>query len=724
MSGSVNTVDAVESNNKKIQQNRPSQIVVKSGESLSSIAKKFGMSTKQFMQWTGLKKSQLNAGQKINLPSAEIPKGKGILALVKANNMTMEEFGRLNNLPKPYKDYKARAGERFYVIKHSTSAAVGSSPAPKKSVQKSKSPTQNSKTSKPVSRSAANKAKWGSSYSPNEIATNLYQKSCDYYGAVGKPDFDALVNEINPKNVSEVWKTYKQNPKNEDHESLINTITSEVRSDKDKRKAAVIKVYDAVAKRYGTPVSVKKGFVNELNEQFDSWGMVSTKKLDETINRMMASPKELAAKMENDIDSKTSAVGKESFNELLAMVNPRNAAQVIKAYDDLHTGESLINGITSEIGSSKQSRKNAVMHIYNSLAIQKGANTSAKKAFEQELNSQFNSFGMVDTENLDNMINNLISRKTKSVKVKPSKTSAKSGTTKVSGNKIKFPDNPEAKTPEQWRKGAIAGSSNDAIDQYKIFCQKNGIKFNKDDLDLGPLNRIPEPIAKNGKIVAGISPVLKPTTKPNGKVVILNPGHGAYNPNSGAFDPGSFSFIKKSNGKYAPLLEGDKMVDYADKAADKLRSEGYAVVIITGHVKTFSQQDSVSKLINDIASGKLTNQKYDKKNIALISLHADSDPGESGTGVCYNPGFQDDTKLANTLNSAFLEDNWIKSDTHERVWGKNGIQVLRQSEGNPSVLVEVEYVNGSKSKNLDSSAFQGRFLDKLTVGLNRYFGLQ
>ena len=68
-------------------------------------------------------------------------------------------------------------------------------------------------------------------------------------------------------------------------------------------------------------------------------------------------------------------------------------------------------------------------------------------------------------------------------------------------------------------------------------------------------------------------------------------------------------------------------------------------------------------------------------------------------------------------------DDWIKSKTSERNWtdkGK-GLQVLRQTENIPSVLVEVEYVNGSKSKNLDSSAYQNRFENKLIEGVNSYF---
>ncbi len=725
MSGSVNNVNFLNSDdNKHVKPSRPEQIVVKSGETLSGLAKKYGMSVNDFMAWTGLKKSTLNAGQKITLPMAEIPKGKGIMALIRDNNMTLEEFGKLNKLPKPYSEYKASAGEKFYIVNHkNTKDVTKSETKPETKTEKTdtqpKSETQTNTPAKPSNNGVhQNKTQWNSLYTPEELSANIYDKSVEHWGAVGKPDFDALIDQINSKNASSVIKAYTQNTKNKDQESLINTIVSEVRSDKQKRKEAVMHIYDALAKEYGAPDSIRESFEKELNEQFESFGMVNTKKLDETINRIMASPEELAKKMENDIDHKSSAVGKDSFNELISLVNKNNASEVIKAYNDLKTGESLIEGITSEIGSSKDSRKEAVMHIYDALAAQKNTPKAKRETFETELNDQFNSFGMVNTEKLDEMINEMLN--SKSISSSSSKTST---TTAGSNNKIKFQKNPEVKTAAQWRRGAIAAAKNEAKQKYKEFCKANNIKYNENDLDLTPMERIPEPVAKNGTVVADISPVLQPTTKPNGKVVILNPGHGGYSSVSGNFDPGSYSFIKKKNGKYAPLLEYEKMKDYAEKASEKLRAEGYTVVIIGGHSQTIAKQDSIINLVQDLSKGKLTNKKYDKDDIVFVSLHADSEPGKSGSGVCYDSRFEDDTYLANVLMNTLNEDEWIHSSLSERVWGQRGLQVLYQTEQNPSVLLEVEYVNGSKSKNLDSSAFQGKFLDKLTSGLNRYFDL-
>ena len=70
-----------------------------------------------------------------------------------------------------------------------------------------------------------------------------------------------------------------------------------------------MKVYDTLARAKGTPASVRANFAKELDSQFKSIGMVSTSKLDETMNRMMATPSELATKMKSDINTKSGAIG-------------------------------------------------------------------------------------------------------------------------------------------------------------------------------------------------------------------------------------------------------------------------------------------------------------------------------------------------------------------------------------------------------------------------------
>lgn len=566
----VGNVNSTTDKQQKTNTGRPVQITVKAGENISVIAKKFGMTPQEFAKWTGLKKNTLTTGQKINLPNSEVPAGKGIFALAKKYNMTLDEFGKLNKLPKPYNEYMAKKGEKFYV--------------------KFNSQTPDKKNVNPQN---TNKNKWGSHFSPKEIAAKLEKEANDRWGAVGK----------------------------------------------------------------------------------------------------------------------------KSFDDMLAQINPKNASAVIKAYKDADYGQSLINRITHEVTSNQDTRKQAVMHIYDALAAEKNLPASKRNEFQQELNDRFDDWGMVDTEKMDKMIDEILS-----MPVKNTRTTTTKPQNAINNTKVKL-GNTNNHTVSGLRKGAIHSAKEEALEKFKDYCNANNIQYNKNKLDMAPLERIPAPTVKNGEIITKESAFLKPTTKPNGKVIILNPGHGGYNTQNGFFDPGSYSFIKKANGKYAPLLEFEKMNIYAESTADKLRSQGYAVVITNGHIKTISEDKSISNLVKRLNSGEKGGQKYNNKNIMFISLHADSEPGQSGSGICYDSRFDEDTSLANTLTEHLNTDDWIKSKTSERNWtdkGK-GLQVLHQTENIPSVLVEVEYVNGSKSKNLDSSAYQNRFENKLIEGVNSYF---
>lgn len=566
----VGNVNSTTDKQQKTNTGRPVQITVKAGENISVIAKKFGMTPQEFAKWTGLKKNTLTTGQKINLPNSEVPAGKGIFALAKKYNMTLDEFGKLNKLPKPYNEYMAKKGEKFYV--------------------KFNSQTPDKKNVNPQN---TNKNKWGSHFSPKEIAAKLEKEANDRWGAVGK----------------------------------------------------------------------------------------------------------------------------KSFDDMLAQINPKNASAVIKAYKDADYGQSLINRITHEVTSNQDTRKQAVMHIYDALAAEKNLPASKRNEFQQELNDRFDDWGMVDTEKMDKMIDEILSMPVKNMRT----TTTKPQNT-INNTKVKL-GNTNSHTVSGLRKGAIRSAKKEALEKFKDYCNTNNIQYDKNKLDMAPLERIPAPTIKNGEIITKESAFLKPTTKPNGKVIILNPGHGGYNTQNGFFDPGSYSFIKKANGKYAPLLEFEKMNIYAESTAEKLRSQGYAVVITNGHIKTISEDKSISNLVKRLNSGEKGGQKYNNKNIMFISLHADSEPGQSGSGICYDSRFNEDTSLANTLMEHLNTDDWIKSKTSERNWtdkGK-GLQVLHQTENIPSVLVEVEYVNGSKSKNLDSSAYQNRFENKLIEGVNSYF---
>ena len=612
------------------QPKRVEQYKVKQGDTISVLAKNMGLTVTQFQALTGV--TSLKTGAVLKFKMDEVPAHKGIMALAQKYNMDFTEFCKLNKIPAPYREYSPKKGEKFYIINglgksanktqstaNKPAPTAKPKPAPTKSAQaKPKRVAQTPhKAAKPKpqapmtegekalhetamagARVISNVIKWGSGYTPEEIAQGLNKSANDHWGAVEKADFQEMLKQINPQNASAVIKAYKKISPNE---SLINTITSEIRSSKDARKNAVMYIYDSLAKEKNIPQGVRAKFKANLDKEFDKWvGMVDTTQMDKTINSMLAKP-----------------------------------------------------SVTST-ATSKTSSKNTTRVPHNGTQV----------------------------------------------------TLTKSG---------------KVFTVSDLQRGAIASGKKEALENFEKFCKENNIKFDENMLDLAPIERYPAPVVKNGKIVAAETALLRPTSKPNGKVVVLNPGHGGYSSRNGCFDPGSYSFIKKGNGKYAPLLEYAKMKEYSDDLTEKLRAQGYAVVIAGGHAQTMSDQNTITNVISKLNSGQKSGQKYSKSDIVMISLHADSQPGSSGSGVCYDSKFADDTKLQACLNKHLNQDSWIKATPSERRWGENGIQVLHQSEQNPSVLLEVEYVNGNKSQNLDSRDYRTRYTNKVVASLNEYF---
>lgn len=606
------------------QPKRVEQYKVKQGDTISVLAKNMGLTVTQFQALTGV--TSLKTGAVLKFKMDEVPAHKGIMALAQKYNMDFTEFCKLNKIPAPYREYSPKKGEKFYIIN-----GLGKSANKTQSTATTSTSTPKTTPAKPVPAK------------PKRVAQTTH-------------------------------KTTKSKPR-----------TPMTKGEKAIHAAAMAgaKVVSNVAK-WGTgysPEGIAKGLNKSAN---DHWG----------------------------------AVEKADFQEMLKQINPKNASAVIKAYKKISPNESLINTITSEIRSGKDARKNAVMYIYDSLAQEKKYTQSARAKFKANLDKEFDKWvGMVDTSQMDKIIDSML-RKTSTQATIPSKK-----TTRVphNGTVVKLTKSEKTFTVSDLQRGAIASGKKEALEKFKEYCASNNIKFDEKMLDLAPIERYPAPVVKNGKIVSAETALLRPTAKPNGKVVVLNPGHGGYSSRNGCFDPGSYSFIKKGNGKYAPLLEYAKMKEYSDDLTEKLRAQGYAVVIAGGHAQTMTDQNTITNVISKLNSGQKGGQKYLKSNIVLISLHADSQPGSSGSGVCYDPKFADDTKLQACLNKNLNQDDWIKAAPSERRWGEKGIQVLHQSEQNPSVLLEVEYVNGNKSQNLDSRDYRTRYTNKIVAGLNEYF---
>ena len=97
--------------------------VVKAGDTVSSIARSFGMTAKEFKAWVGLKSDNLSVGQQIKIPTDVVPAGKGLTALARKYNMSLADFCKLNGITK---NYQPKKGERFYVKQGGLSGTSGS----------------------------------------------------------------------------------------------------------------------------------------------------------------------------------------------------------------------------------------------------------------------------------------------------------------------------------------------------------------------------------------------------------------------------------------------------------------------------------------------------------------------------------------------------------------------------------------------------------------------
>lgn len=628
------------SNKKQINKEKQESLTVKPGETLSSIAKKFSMSIEEFMQWTGLKKQSVNVGQVIKFPTDVVPDGKGIMALIRKYNMTFEEFGKLNNLPKPYREYTASKGEKFYVkpskvdTKSKTfTSAKTQAPTQAKTISRPKpKPKATGRIAKSAAAAGASVgatvgsymqkiAKWGSSYTPNELATNIYTKAEEHWGAVGKPDFDALIKEINPKNAEAVIKAYPKNSKNTKRESLINTITSEIRSDKELRKKAAMHVYNALATAKKAPESKRKEFQAELNKQFDKLiGMVDTTKLDSMIAGLSGKAK-------------------------------------------VSRGSATPQRVKAKAGTSKsgQIRK----------SILKAAQKEISDAFYK---SRTDSRGITVPSYIDQMV--------------------------AAVNKN------STLTPTQK--------------------QQQIAKIRKAKVNISTISRPFPNVDKSGKI--DNTPKVtefKPTGKSNGKVILLNEGHGGFT--GSAFDGGAYSFQEKPKGSntYYPIEEFQIVKPYSRDLTKKLQAKGYTVVTFAGEVTNMANRQLVQKL-----TAKYT-KKFGQNNAMLISLHSDSGTSK-GSGVLYDKRDAKDTALATSINKALNKQSWISAKPAERPYEEvdtktkqkkltHSLYVLTKSHGIPSNLLEIEYLGGVRSLNLTSSAYRKQFVNGTLEGIENYF---
>ena len=519
---------------KKEAKARGEYIVSVSGneKGLSAIAKKFGMSLTDFKNMTGLTKDALQKGQVIkNIPAVKIESGMGLAALARKNGMSLKELTALNGIKENYKPQK---GEYFYVYPQKQKNR------PEKTVKKEPPKSTPDVKPKKETKPAAPKL------SASDIAKKLEDAADDYRGAVGKEAFDSVFEQIDKNNVIDVVNNFKEKY----NKSLINMISDEWSSDKDVRKKAMTKIFDLVAeKTQNSNKELREEFIKVLNDEFYSWGFVSTKKMDKIIN---------------------------------GMINPEEASG---------TGNKRRKQRTDNTGSN--------------------ASHLSGKVYPNEIFYSTNGG--------------------KSKDITP---------TTMTTIKDREGNYVNAGTLKSW---ALSSGKRD-----------EGFKDVKDPFIMRPL---PNYNTETKKLEA-VTEVLEPTSDGNldGKVVILNPGHGGYQQNNGYFDAGTVLSVKNAEGKEMPIEEWRVAQSYVEKISDNLRNRGAQVVIVSGAVKNGGM--AAQKYLENMLAGKKGDdnvrdliESTDKSDMLFLSVHVESaknKPDEKFCTVRYTKDI--DKELADNIN--------------------------------------------------------------------------
>lgn len=426
-----------------------------------------------------------------------------------------------------------------------------------------------------------------------------------------------------------------------------------------------------------------------------------------------AAPNEIAEQISDAVSSNIGAVGKEDFGKAFLQINDKNVKQVIKAYDELpDNDESLINAICSEIMSSKELRKDAVMTIYDNLAKQTNASTPAKRQeFKAELDKEFNKFiGMVSTDKLDEMINEMIDYNSKTVKrTTGGKFADEVLKTSNGGNSEDITGATLTSIKDGNGKYVTAGT----LKSWAISSGKRDKGFSKVE---NPyiVRPLPNYNTETKKIEALTE--LRDSTGTgdlNGKVVILNSGHGGYQQNNGYFDPGTVLSAKNAEGKEMPIEEWRVAQSFVDNLSDELRSRGANVVFVSGAVRNggMAKQHYLENLIEGKKGSDEVRELIsgtDKSDMLFLSVHVESAKERPDSRMCTVRYTKDiDKKLSENINK-HLQNGFMALTpdvTHDNLYVNNA------TKGVTSSLLEIGNIaNGEITNSLLSSNDQKKYM--------------
>ena len=199
----------------------------------------------------------------------------------------------------------------------------------------------------------------------------------------------------------------------------------------------------------------------------------------------------------------------------------------------------------------------------------------------------------------------------------------------------------------------------------------------------------------------------------NGKVIILNSGHGGYQQNNGYFDPGTVLSVKNAEGKEMPIEEWRVAQSFVDKLSDELRSRGANVIFVSGAVRNggMAKQHYLENLI----AGKKGSDEVrelisdtDKSDMLFLSVHVESAKERPNSRMCTVRYSKDiDKELSDNINKHLKKGFMALTPdvTHDNLYVNNA------TKGVPSSLLEIGNIaNGDITNSLLSSYDQKKYM--------------
>lgn len=199
----------------------------------------------------------------------------------------------------------------------------------------------------------------------------------------------------------------------------------------------------------------------------------------------------------------------------------------------------------------------------------------------------------------------------------------------------------------------------------------------------------------------------------NGKVVILNSGHGGYQQNNGYFDPGTVLSVKNAEGKEMPIEEWRVAQSFVDNLSDELRSRGANVVFVSGAVRNggMAKQHYLENLIEGKKGSDEVRELIsgtDKSDMLFLSVHVESAKERPDSRMCTVRYTKDiDKKLSENINK-HLQNGFMALTpdvTHDNLYVNNA------TKGVTSSLLEIGNIaNGEITNSLLSSNDQKKYM--------------